>query len=770
MKKLFSFFIIFCFLISVTIFATEKKYKGPLISELSGKKFQNNNFNSVIFGSISIYKKKKLIKSDEEIQIRIKHEKSKNPDSLDIMTNNYLIFQTVAGKYTIKDVFYKKKYYRIDKSFYVGTGDLVYFGNIKITLLKSTLENYSYKILLDTNFKALKFKYNRKLRDKINGNSPLDFLKKTEGKILVPIYVPSFSGEYNDKYTIFDSVENGDTESLKMFIKKGEDINQIDSNGWTLLMTALKFRQENIAEILLKKGADIDIKTKTGWNALMFAVEYGAVDIGKKLIKNGADVKAVLDDGWNVLFLALRYGCDRELLGMLFEGGCNVNSVKKDGWTPLMMALMYRDEDIAAILLDKGADINVKDNEGWTPLMYALNYGKHKLAKKMIEKGSDINVSNKNGWTPLLFALRNKAADCAKLLVEKGADTEKVNRNGFSPLHFALEYNFPSIAEIIIKKSKTLTEKTRYGWTPLMYALRYDQSRAASLLLKKGVPVSGMTKDGWNTLHLALRYEQFDNAIEILKRGKIDLNIATSAGWSPLLLSIRYNQPIAARVIIKKGSDINIPNKYGWTPLMMAIYYDQPDIAELLIKKKAKTDTKNSDGKSALDFAKEKNYFNLFKMMGGKNFTEISQPVKTEKNGKNSAVLKGIWKDIIPSDNNSIVLKGDNCLESSGMCNARIEYNRSKSDTMKFIVRELISKGFKYDKEIKAKSETGSLKNINIWGLVNFTNNTSTHVVSLTVIILSDYKSKTTKTVADFNRMRIVKKMKINIPKIEFKK
>jgi len=770
-KKSITFLIFFSIIFSLSVFPVEKKYNGPFIKVLKNKKFENDKFKSVIFGRISIRNKKnRIIKSDEQVEIRFEREDSKKIETIKVNTNEYLLFQAIPGQFEIKDILYKKRYYKINRKFYPGRGNLTYFGNITLQLLKMSLDKYSYKSYIDTNFKTLRFRTNEKLKSCIYGNTPLLFLENTKGKILVILYQGMYKSEYDDSFTVFDAINNSDLESLKKFLENGEDVNSRNKEGWTLLMAALERKNSNFANFLIDKGADINIKTNLGWTALMFAIEYKVIDIAKTLIKNGAKVTGELSGGWNTIFLATRYGCDEELLKMLIDGGCNLSKAKKDGWTPLMMALMYREESIADLLVEHGAQINAKDDEDWTPLMYALRYGKDKLAKKMINKDADINAVNKNGWTPLLFALRYKLEESAKLMFRKGVDFTKANRDGFTPLHLALEYNFPGIARKIIASGKTISDKTRYGWSPLMYALRYGQPVSASMLLKKRVSLSGVTKSGWNVLHFALRYDQPDNALEILKRGKIDLNEATSDGWSPLLMALRYNQQKAAKLLIKKGVDLNKANKYGWTPLMMAIEHDQPEIAKILIRKRVKTDLKNSKGKDAIDMAKKKKYFNLFKLMGGKNYSEPVKTGKIENMAISPSGLKGIWKDIIPIDNNSKVLKSDNCSQGSSICNARVEYGRSKSAILGYLKKELITRGYKYDKQIKASSESGSLKNKNIWGLINFTNNSLSHVVSLTIIILSDQKTGTTKTVADFNRMRMVKKMGINIPKANVRK
>jgi len=740
-----------------------EKYEGPFVSEMKAGKFKNEHFVSVSFGKVSVLKKRKLTHAGTEVILRFRKEGEKRLDSVTLKNGDYFVLQMTEGFFTIEDAFFEKKYYTIGKKFNIGKSNLSYIGDIRITLLKQSLENYSYKFLIDTNFKKLNFSGNRALKGLLNSSCPQSWLEKTGGKILIPLYQPSAKGGFSDSYSALKAAENGDLETLKVFLKREEVLNKIWENGQTLLMTALESGREETAGFLIGKNPDLSIKKKNGWDHLMFALRYKMTGPAKSMIAMGMDVTGQLSGGWNNLFLALRNGCDLELLTLLLDGGCELNRAKDDGWTPLMMALCYRDEEIAEFLFRKGAEINVKDNEQWTPLMYALRYGKHKLAAEIIENDTRINAANKNGWTPLLFALRNGAGQCAEKLIEEGADTSAAERDGNTPLHFALEYKFPEIAEKIIRKGIGLDKATRYGWTPLMVALRYGQHDGAALLLKKGVSVNGFTKDGWSTLHLAIRYSRPDVAMSILKMRKHDLDDVTKEGWTPLLLSLRYNYPKMAELLLNYKADINIGNKYGWTPLMIAIEYDQPQMAEKLIQMGADQNAKNSKGLTALDIAKKKGYFNLFKLLGGKGLMGDPPPGSQKEPGV-SMGLKGTFKEIIPSGKNPRVIHCDNCTPQSSLCHALLEYDSPKLEVFRYLIRELRSMGFKYDKEIKARSESGSLKNPNIWGLVNFTRNTPAMVNAFTIIILSDHKTGTTQTRVDFNLSRMPKKMNINLP------
>ena len=51
------------------------------------------------------------------------------------------------------------------------------------------------------------------------------------------------------------------------------------------------------------------------------------------------------------------------------------------------------------------------------------------------------------------------------------------------------------------------------------------------------------------------------------------------------------------------------------TPLMTASAYNKPQVVEILLKHNANRDAKDSDGKTALDYAKENNHQDIIKLL-----------------------------------------------------------------------------------------------------------------------------------------------------------
>ncbi|MCQ4444485.1 ankyrin repeat domain-containing protein [Enterobacter cloacae] len=68
-----------------------------------------------------------------------------------------------------------------------------------------------------------------------------------------------------DKPIIFQSIEAKNTETLKVMLDRGGNINITDSLGNTLLIDAFDFHSYDHVFLLLEHGADPDIRADNGW-------------------------------------------------------------------------------------------------------------------------------------------------------------------------------------------------------------------------------------------------------------------------------------------------------------------------------------------------------------------------------------------------------------------------------------------------------------------------------------------------------------------------
>lgn len=85
------------------------------------------------------------------------------------------------------------------------------------------------------------------------------------------------------------------------------------------------------------------------------------------------------------------------------------------------------------------------------------------------------------------------------------------------------------------------------------------------------------------------------------------LNAGDYMGLTPLMLAIiNFNDVNLIRELIEAGAGVNYVDKKGNSALHYAVLNNNPDVVKVLINKGINKSHNNSEGKSALDIAKEK--------------------------------------------------------------------------------------------------------------------------------------------------------------------
>jgi TonB family protein len=105
------------------------------------------------------------------------------------------------------------------------------------------------------------------------------------------------------------------------------------------------------------------------------------------------------------------------------------------------------------------------------------------------------------------------------------------------------------------------------------------------------------------------------NLVESLLKEGADPNELCPCGTSPLEAAVAQKKnPNIAELLLAHGANVNArtrPNTQGstndWTPVFYAVYYKRTDLVALLLKHGAKVNIVGVEGKSPLDWAKERN-------------------------------------------------------------------------------------------------------------------------------------------------------------------
>lgn len=245
--------------------------------------------------------------------------------------------------------------------------------------------------------------------------------------------------------------------------------------------------------------------------------------------------------------------------------------VEKKYSQALISAIEANDLDELSRLCKKHISKNAKphflefDRVNRQPLTVACYKGNFEAVKILVESGAKLDVVGTNGDTPLLLAIGSTSEnryDIIYYLIEKGADINKKRYNNIGNA---------AIAELILADSKT----------PKHYEL-------FQYMIEKGADIYKSSQRG------CILFEACEaNDIEIVRylfeNYNLDVNMQSSKGpykkvynESLLMMTAYRDASEVCEYLIEKGIDKNLKDSEGKTAYDWAIKYNASKVLELL--------------------------------------------------------------------------------------------------------------------------------------------------------------------------------------------
>ncbi len=173
------------------------------------------------------------------------------------------------------------------------------------------------------------------------------------GKSRIEQASPAASPPGSGDRGFFEATELSPSQGAQTLLINGNDINAMDSIGFTQLDSAIYNGNYAAAETLISKGASVDQKDGFGRTPLHWAAYKGQPDMVRLLLRKVRDI----------------------------------NVKHNNGFTPLHVAVAYGHFEVARLLIDSGADVNTRDNDGKTLLDAALEHEHHDIAELLKSHG-----------------------------------------------------------------------------------------------------------------------------------------------------------------------------------------------------------------------------------------------------------------------------------------------------------------------------------------------------------------------------------------------
>ncbi len=293
-------------------------------------------------------------------------------------------------------------------------------------------------------------------------------LKKSIFIIIALVVINGLLLGSDSHQAFFKAIKKGDIEKIRSCIENKPDLVHakiVDDD--TVLHLAVGIGGRNIVELLIKKGANVNAVNSYKQTPLHYAFYKKSKEMAALLLDNGAHINCRNVWGNTPFYRAVRSGY-MEGIQFLIQRGADINLPSASGKSPLHAAVGRADVTIVDLLLKHGADINSRDTWKQTPLFIAASTKAVELVKLLTANGADIHQKNGWGQTVLHRAAIAGYLDIVDLLIDKGAEINKTDSKNRTPIDYAGIYGHEKVAYLLKTKGGKRTLKIQnFGLAPI---------------------------------------------------------------------------------------------------------------------------------------------------------------------------------------------------------------------------------------------------------------------------------------------------------------
>ena len=259
-----------------------------------------------------------------------------------------------------------------------------------------------------------------------------------------------------------------------------------------LVEAARQGRLEEV-ETRLKKPQDPNVTNTQGWTALHFAAEHGHLECVRLLLEAGASVNQA-NGPFTPLFMAVQKG-NTEGVRLLLEAGASSNQ-GRGFFNPLFVAVLEGHTEVVRLLLEAGASLNPDGDDGgsFDPLFRAVQKGHTELVHLLVEAGADCDQAHQ-GQGPLHIAAKQGHLEVVRILLAAGASCDLTATDNVTALLMAASEGYTEIARVLLEAGASCELATDDGKTPLHRAVAHGHVEVVRLLLEARAPDSDMMNE-----------------------------------------------------------------------------------------------------------------------------------------------------------------------------------------------------------------------------------------------------------------------------------
>ncbi|EAY04282.1 hypothetical protein TVAG_390520 [Trichomonas vaginalis G3] len=386
-------------------------------------------------------------------------------------------------------------------------------------------------------------------------------------------------------------------DSVKALLEKGANPNTIVEDRYTMIMLAMKTKNQSIIQELLNHGADpsyVNPKSEK------------AIDFG-----NSASRQALV-------------GYDK--------------SIKPQN--DFMKSIQNNENENFLFWLTDGKDINKHELiSGISAFHYACMSGNLLMVSTLKKLGVDWQYRDKKGFNGLYYAIKNNHLNIVKYW-SKVFNINELNSEK-TALMIAVKFDHPEIVEFLMGVSDISI--LRKEETAIFRAIRKNKSECVKMMLK-AKPDLNKHRGGKDNKSLPSEYAAKYNSIETLSVLCSENNVETT----PIFIVAENGSIKGVETLLQKGNndvDTINPNN-GDTLLLSAIRSGNIELVNFLLEKGARVFYTNFEGDSSFTLSINLKKYNILEILLksvhddlGREFVWKVFKYAAEKNDEKSASL-----------------------------------------------------------------------------------------------------------------------------------
>lgn len=414
----------------------------------------------------------------------------------------------------------------------------------------------------------------------------------------------------------------GQVEVTKILLKQhGIEVNAVNVEGQTPLLSATCNNHVEIVRLLLQKGADLSIPPQDGRAAIQIAVFHEYKELAELLVSHGADLNK-LYNGFTLLQQAVatkRTGT----VALLLELGADVAERHTDpeagsaGYTILHMAAQAGHLAICQMLLSGGVDVLAAADDGTTAVYTATLHNQPQVVKLLVEHGADVEAANSDGWLPVHVATKHGYFETLSVLFDTGIDLDKPQKGeGWTLLQALVEMGNLEHVQFFVRHGARVDAPSTLGVTPLHYACLNGHLDIVSYLLAQGADDALPNDQGFTPLHIAATCG-FSAIVQALAEHGATVNVhaANDDGQTPLTSASTNGHLNAVKTLLDNGADVGKTDAKMRTALHVAAWEGHSAVVKLLLDRGAAVDARDGQGMTALLFASMDGFADTVKVL-----------------------------------------------------------------------------------------------------------------------------------------------------------